>query len=136
MNDATWVAVVTLICGMFVNIATSILAYLKAKDGLAKGVEGLAKGRENEVAIQQIHIVVNSRLSELLATAKELAHAEGVASGTASEAERGAAEARRVIEAALVAIPDDLERVKAALANTKALEANTMATDHNTDAKG
>ncbi len=107
---------ITMVGTSIASTVASVLAYLKARDGLAKGVEGLAKGRENEAAIQQVHVVINSRLSELLSTAKELARAEGVVSGTASEAARGAAEARRVIEAALVAIPDDLAKVKAVVA--------------------
>lgn len=35
-------------------------------------------GKENAVAIQEIHISLNSRLTELLSVTKSAAHAEGV----------------------------------------------------------
>ncbi len=100
MSDATTVAVATLICGMFINIATSVLAYLKAKDGLARGNEGLAKGNENAIAIKDLHVIVNDRLTQLLKTATAQARAEGEIAGAASQRIQSAETAQDIISAA------------------------------------
>jgi hypothetical protein len=40
---------------------------------------------KNRAAIQEVHLSLNSRLSELIEVAKTAAHAEGVAQGRAEE---------------------------------------------------
>ncbi len=100
MSDATTVAVATLICGMFINIATSVLAYLKAKDGLARGNEGLAKGNENALAIKDLHVIVNDRLTQLLKAATAQARAEGEIAGAASQQRQSDVTAGNILTAA------------------------------------
>jgi hypothetical protein len=131
VNETVYLALITMIGTTIASTVASILAYLKSQ-------EGLVKSGENRTAIQQIHVMVNDRLTQLLKTSIELAHAQGVVAGGVAEVVRsdGVQALRRTDEA-------EVRRSYEAVAakgtpsgpvcdNTAALDQNTAAVDANT----
>lgn len=77
-----------------------IVAVVGAVPAVLALVAGLANGRKaakNATAITELHLLINSRLSELLALTASASHAEGLAAGRQGTAEEAAA-AREVVE--------------------------------------
>ncbi len=117
MSDNAWIAVTTLICAQVASIVAAILGYLKS--------------RNNSDDIKALHVVVNSRLTELLVTTKAAALAEGQLAGAESQRLQGDRTAADIIDAAKL----QRDQGDATGMNTQALRDNTAATDHNTDAR-
>ena len=80
------------------------------------------KSRQNATAISELHIIVNDRLTQLLAATAAAQRAEGVIEGARSA---GTAAASRS--------GDQDRSVAGTDANTAAIVANTAATDRNTE---
>jgi hypothetical protein len=97
------------------------------------------KSKQNATAINDLHVIVNDRLTQLLAITAAAKHAEGVIEGTAATQAATAAAAitaREVIAAREVtarAVIDSTARAGITATNTAAIVANTEATNRNTD---
>ena len=64
------------------NHMTTIITFLTALAALIAAVITLIKTLKNGVAIQQIHVSINSRMDELLKLTKSSSFAQGVKSET------------------------------------------------------
>ncbi len=117
MNDTVWIALFTMIGTSIASTVAAVLAYLKSRDSLAASAN-------NGVAIKDLHVIVNDRLTKLLETTAAKEHAEGHAEGVAAELQRGTGEAARLAVALQTPPPG----------GSAALAANTAATIENTRA--
>lgn len=69
------------------NIYTFLMAIVAAAPSTIMAIAAFRKSKENGDKIQDLHIIVNSRLTELLALTKTSSESEGFARGT-KESER------------------------------------------------
>ncbi len=111
-------AIVAMIGSTIASTVAAVLAYLKSK-------EAVVKGDQNHDAIKDLHVIVNDRLTQLLATNKALSRAEGREEGVAAELQRGSGEAARL--AVALQTPPPVGTTSALADNTRATEANTAA---------
>ncbi len=125
MTDATWALLIATAAATLINIAGQLFTWLKARDAANTAKAAVAASSENKVAIQEVHLTLNSRLSQLLAAKDDAAVAKESAAHAAGVIAGGVAEAARAVAAAA---PTSVGQA----ANTAALAANTTAMDAST----
>ncbi len=107
MSETAQLALIAMIATVLVpQIVSSWMAYLKSR-------EAVEASKKNAGAIQDLHIIVNNRLTQLLEATAAAKHAEGVIEGTAATQAATAAAAvtaREVVAAREVVVAAEMSR--------------------------
>ena len=71
--------------GAMLILGTQFFTLLGAVATFAMSLRNRRLGEENKQAIREVHVMVNNRLTELLAATKIASHGEGVVQGKAEQ---------------------------------------------------
>jgi len=104
MMDATqitnpWQMLVIVMPGLLAFLASAFAGYI-ALQNKKLAVNTNTSSRDNEVKIQELHVIMNSRLNEMMELTRKLARAEGLAEGAKNERDKGSPGAEAVAEIA------------------------------------
>ncbi len=93
MSDPVAFALIAMIGTSVASTVAAGLAYLKSRD--------------NSIAIKDLHVIVNDRLTQLLKATGDMERAAGFAEGSTAQSDRGDVIAQKVLDAAALKYSQD-----------------------------